>query len=151
MQLDTRLSEISLDGFQVVSGQMFAHLPRKSDATCTLWPTSISFSKQAIVLLNNCEHIRIEINPQTRGLLVVPVTSKDQDGIRWVKSVKSPAARKIECKSFASQLYDTWGWNKNLVYRATGRLFTADNKVLMLFDFANPESWKSREAGGKNV
>ena len=72
MQLDPRLSEISLDGFQVVSGQMFAHLPRKSDATCTLWPTSISFSKQAVVLLNNCEHIRIEINPTTKGLLVVP-------------------------------------------------------------------------------
>ena len=81
MQLDPRLSEISLDGFQVVSGQMFAHLPRKSDATCTLWPTSISFSKQAVVLLNNCEHIRIEINPTTKGLLVVPVTSKDQDSV----------------------------------------------------------------------
>ena len=85
MQLDPRLSEISLEGFQVVSGQMFAHLPRKSDATCTLWATSISFSKQAVVLLNNCEHIRIEINPTTKGLLVVPVTSKDQDGIRWIQ------------------------------------------------------------------
>ena len=97
MYIDPRLSEISLEGFQVVSGQMFAHLPRKSDATCTLWPSSISFSKQSVVLLNNCEHIRIEINPATRGLLVVPVTSKDQDGIRWIKNVKEPVARKIEC------------------------------------------------------
>ena len=86
--IDATIKEISLDGFQVVSGEMFAHLPRKSDATCTLWPTSMSFSKQALVLLGTCEHVRIEVNVAKKGLLVIPVNSKDRDCIRWIKSVK---------------------------------------------------------------
>lgn len=149
--IDSMLKEISLDGFQVVSGEMFKHLPRKSDATCTVWPSSMAFSKQAIVLLGNCEHIRIQVNARTKGLLVVPVSSNDRDSIRWIKSVKSPAARKIECAKFAQQLYETWGWNPDQVYRAVGRLVTADNKVMLLYDFSEPESWKKPEAGGTSA
>lgn len=37
------IPEISIDGFKVVSGKMFAHLPRKGEPTCTLWNNSISF------------------------------------------------------------------------------------------------------------
>jgi len=143
--LDTNIKEINLDGFQVVSGEMFAHLPRKSDATCTLWPTAMSFSKQALVLLGNCEHIRIEVNPARKGLLVVPVTVKDRDCVRWIKSIKSPTIRKMECCQFARQLYETWNFNPDLNYRAIGKLVAADNKVMLLFDFSDPESWKRVE------
>lgn len=148
---DTSIKEISLEGFQVVSGEMFAHLPRKSDATCTLWPTAMSFSKQALVLLGNCEHIRIEVNTAKKGLLVVPVTTKDRDCIRWIKSIKNPTIRKMECCNFARQLYQAWGLNGDLNYRATGKLVAADNKVMLLFDFSDPESWKRVEAGEKRV
>ena len=65
----SRIPEISLDGYQVVKGEMFIHFPRKSEAACTLWPTSISFNKMALQTLNNCERIRIEINPKTKGML----------------------------------------------------------------------------------
>lgn len=146
--MDNNIREISLDGFQVVSGEMFKHLPRKSDATCTIWPTSMAFSKQAITLLGNCEHIRVEINSRTKGLLVIPVSAKDRDSIRWIKSVKAPAARKMECAKFAKMLYETWGWSEEQVYRAVGRLVTADNKVMLLYDFTEPECWKKPEAGG---
>ena len=88
------------DGYQVVKGDMFIHFPRKSEATCTLWPTSISFNKMALQTLNNCERIRIEINPKTKGMLLFPVTAQDKDGIRWTKGVKDPVARKIECKAW---------------------------------------------------
>lgn len=151
MILDTRMPQIDLEGFQVVSGEMFAHLPRKSDATCTLWPSSMSFSKQSLVLLNNCEHIRIEVNVPKKGLLVVPVTTKDRDCIRWIKSVKAPTIRKMECGSFAKQLYQAWGLNENQVYRAIGKLVTHDNKVMLLYDFNDAETWKKAEAGGKRV
>lgn len=149
--IDTTIKEISLDGFKVVSGEMFAHLPRKSDATCTLWPTSISFSKQSLVLLGNCEHVRIEVNVARKGLLVVPVNSKDRDCIRWIKSVKEPTVRKIECSRFTRQLYEAWGLNLDQVYRAIGKLVAADNKVMLLYDFNENETWKTPEAGGKGA
>ena len=80
------IQEISVEGFQVVSGSMFAHLPRHLSATCTLWPDSINFSKYAIYMLNNCERIRIEVNTAKRCILVVPVTANDRDGVRWMKT-----------------------------------------------------------------
>lgn len=144
------LSNISLEGFQVVSSQMFAHLPRKSDPTCTLWYNSIAFNKQATVSLNECEHIRIEINTKAKKLLIIPVTTRDKDAIRWIKAVKKPTPRKMDCKAFTSQLYEAWGWNTDFVYRTVGRLITVENKVMMLFDFTAPEHWKKREAGAQD-
>ena len=107
--------------------------------------------KQSLVLLGNCEYIRIEVNAARKGLLVIPVNSKDRDCIRWVKSVKEPAVRKIECGRFTQQLYEAWGLNDEQVYRAIGKLVAADNKVMLLFDFNENETWKSPEAGGKRV
>ncbi len=146
--MENKYTEINLEGFQVVSGEMFAHLPRKSEPTCTIFPTAISFSKSAVELLNGCEHIRIEINPKTHGLLVVPVNSKDRDGVRWIKSVKAVNPKKIECSTFTKQLYETWGWEDELRYRTSGKLVTADNKLMMFFDFSNAEVWKKSEVGG---
>ena len=139
------IPEISFDGFQVVSGEMFRHISRTSQPTLTLWNNSISFSKAAITALNNCERIRIEVNPNSRGILLIPVTTRDKDAVRWLTKVKNPQPRKIECRAFSSQLYDMWGWEKNHVYRAIGRIVAADNKVMLLFDFREPESWPWKE------
>lgn len=134
--------EISIEGFQVVSGEYFNHSARKSESTCTLWPTAINFSKLAVSTLNNCERVRVEVNPEKKGILITPVTANDKDGIRWTKNVKEPVAKRIECKGFASQLYEMWGWDLNYAYRTSGKVVTSNGKVLLLFDFNEPENWK---------
>ena len=139
------LPEISHEGFQVVSGELFKHMQRLSLPSATLWYSSISFSKASVLALNNCERVRIEVNPNTKCMLIVPVTIKDKDNIHWVKNVKDPRARKIECKAFTSQLFDTWGWKQDYVYRTTGRIVSVDKKVMFLFDFSEPESWPWKE------
>ena len=139
------IPEISHDGFQVVSGEMFKHMQRISQPSATLWYNSISFSKASVQELNNCERVRIEVNPSTKCLLIVPVTIKDKDNIHWVKNVKDPQARKIECKAFTAQLFETWGWKPDYVYRTTGRVVSVDKKVMLLFDFSEPESWLWKE------
>ena len=100
----TPTEEISIEGFQVVSGEYFNHSSRKSESTCTVWPTAIAFSKMAVSTLNNCDRVRLEVNPGNNSLLITPVTANDKDGIRWTKNVKEPVARKMECKGFTSQL-----------------------------------------------
>ena len=139
------IPEINIDGFKVVSGDMFAHLPRKGEPTCSLWNTSISFSMMALQLLNCCERVRIEVNPKTKGLLVLPVTIQDKDGIRWVQGGDKITPRKIYCRPFSSQLFETWKFSPQQVYRATGKLVSSDKKVMLLFDFNKPESWLYRE------
>lgn len=145
ISFNNSIPEISLDGFKVVSGDMFAHLPRKGEPTCTLWYDSISFSMMALQSLNNCERVRIEVNPKTKCVLVVPVTIQDKDGIRWVQGENKITSRKIYCRAFSSQLYATWKFSPQRVYRAKGKLVSSDQKVMLLFDFSKPENWQYRE------
>ena len=139
------IREVSLDGFQVVSGDMFRNLTRINVPAITLWYNSISFSKASVTALNNCERVRIEVNPKTRCILLIPVTAKDKDGVRWAKTGKDTQPRKIDCLAFTSQLFDGWGWDRKYVYRATGHIVSSDKKIMLLFDFNDPESWRMRE------
>lgn len=139
------ITEISKDGFQVVSGEMFRRSLRLNAPAITLWYNSISFSKASLSALNNCERVRIEVNPKTRCILLIPVNVRDKDAVRWAKAMKEPQPRKIECLGFTSQLYESWGWTEKNVYRATGRLVSCDKKVMLLFDFSDPETWPMKE------
>lgn len=145
------IREISTEGFQVVGGEMFKHAPRKSEPSCSINYTSISFNKMSVCALNSCDRVRIEINPKTKCILIVPVTVKDKDGIRWTKNVKDPVAKKIECKAFTQKLYELWNWESNLGYRAVGQIVSSDKKVMMLYDFSEPEVWKCKEQGKEQV
>ena len=99
----------------------------------------------ALQSLNSCERVRIEVNPKTKGLLVIPVTIQDKDGVRWVQGADKITPRKIFCREFSSQLYETWKLNLRYVYRAKGKLVSSDKKVMLLFDFSKPENWQYRE------
>lgn len=92
--------------------------------------------------LNNCERVRIEINVEKRMILLVPVTAKDKDNVRWLKAGKEPQARRIDCSAFTTLLYKNWGWDKENVYRASGRVVTSEKKVMLLFEFEDTETWK---------
>ena len=147
MNMINPIEEVSLEGFQIVASDMFVHLPRKSDATCTIWPTKMSFSKLVLSALNNCEFIRIEVNPHTKCLIVLPVTSSDKNSIRWIKGTKDPSIRNMESRRFGEQVYKSWGLDMDYNYRAVGRLVTANQKVMMLFDFNNAETWRTKKDG----
>lgn len=136
------IQEISREGFQVVSAELFQCLQRSAIPSMTLWINSLSFNKAALTALNNCERIRIEVNIDKRMILLVPVTLKDKDNVRWLKTGKVPQARRIECSAFTSLLFRNWEWDKEKVYRASGRIVTSEKKVMLLFEFEDNESWK---------
>ena len=139
-------NEISMDGFKVVSSDFFYTVSRVSAPTITIWDGSIGFSKQDLILLNSCENVLLQINAADKKILVVPTTSKDKDAIRWVKKTNPLEAKKFSCPKLTDNLYDAWNWDKDYIYRATGRLVTVQNKVMLYFDFSEPEKWKKPEA-----
>ena len=141
MGLLDEVQDINMDGFQVVSAGMFSNYQRTDTPAITLWSDQIAFSKAAIHALNNCERVRMEVNTQAKKILLVPVTAKDKDGIKWATTGKDPHGRKIECKAFSEQIFQSWGWNSEYVYRALGRIVVSDQKIMLLFDFSNPISW----------
>ena len=141
MAIIDEIQEINMDGFQVVSVDMFSHYMRNDLPMITLWNTHISFSKAAVHALNNCERVRMEVNTKTKGILLVPVSMKDKDGIKWMGTGKTPYGRKLECRAFTEALFDSWHWDKKRVYRTKGRIVTSDSKIMLFFDFSSPESW----------
>ena len=50
----------------------------------------------------------------------------------------------MESRRFGDQIYKSWGLDSDYNYRAVGRLVTANQKVMMLFDFNKAEQWKSK-------
>ena len=142
------VQEINLDGFKVVGGEMFRAPLKPSMPTVTIWTEKMAFSKAAIEMLGRGERVRISINVSTKCMLVTPVSSKDADGIKWMKDnsaeSKNPEqiTRQITCPEFTGSLYKMWSWSKECVYRAPGRLVTVNKQVMMLFDFSKAEHWK---------
>lgn len=141
MGLLDEVQDINMEGFQVVSSDLFCNYQRADAPTITLWIDQISFSKAAVNALNNCERVRMEVNSQTKGILLIPVSAKDKDSIRWMLSGKEPHGRKLECRAFAEKLFQMWGWNADRVYKSTGRIVVSDQKVMLFFDFNSPDSW----------
>ena len=139
-------NEISMDGFKVVSSDFCCTVSRVSAPTITVWDGSIGFSKQDLLLLNSCENVLMQINAENKKILVVPTSSKDKDAIKWVKKTNPLEAKKFSCPKLTDNLYDAWNWDKDYIYRATGRLVTVQNKVMLYFDFSEPEKWKKPEA-----
>lgn len=139
-------NEISMDGFKVVSSDFFCTVSRVSAPTITVWDGSIGFSKQDLLLLNSCENVLMQINAENKKILVVPTSSKDKDAIKWVKKTNPLEAKKFSCPKLTDNLYDAWNWDKDYIYHATGRLVTVQNKVMLYFDFSEPEKWKKPEA-----
>ena len=140
------VNEISLEGFKVISGDYFCAPIRIPEPMLTIWGTSIRFSKQDLTLLNACENVLVKINIEERKVLIIPTTSNDKDAVRWIRKLDPLEARKITCPKLTDSLYSAWSWDKDYIYRAAGKLVTAGNKVMLLFDFLSPEKWKRPEA-----
>ena len=133
----TQPNEINLEGYQVVRSQYFS---RATEPTMTLWNSAVGFSANTHDALNNCECIHIMVNEKDKCIIIKPVNSKEQDAINWNKT-KNKSAR-IECSAFTKQLYEAWGWDNTCRFRACGMLVQSDKKIMMLFNFQHPESWR---------
>ena len=140
------IDEVTLDGFQVVKSELFSSKSYlRGNPTCTIWPSKICFNRVSLRSLNNCEYVRIEVNPRTQCLVAIPVSSSDKDALRWVKGQKEFDTRSMDSKPFFVELYKTWKLDLKNNYRTNGRLVSVNGKVMLLFDFSKAEFWKTKE------
>ena len=138
-QTDFVIGDISMDGFQVVRGLYFS---RMLEPSLKLWSTAISFNTPAYSALNNCESVQMLVNLEQRKILVKPVPSKEPDSINWIRDPAKPKTTKMECSLFTRQLFAKWGWDDTYQYRTNGKLVKFDKKLMLLFDFNQPELWQ---------
>lgn len=136
---DYGIDEISLEGFQLVHGQLFANTPAP---TMSIWYSSIAFNVACYSALNDCGAIQLRVHHTERKIVIAPCPSKDRDAVNWQKAPGTQKSKKIECSKFAHPLFERWGLNKDARYRAPGKLVMADKKIMILFDFSDPEVWE---------
>lgn len=139
MPEDFVIADINMDGFQVVRSQYFS---RMLEPSMTLWNSAIAFNGPSYNALNNCEAVQLWVHPAAKRILVRPCPSKDPDAVNWIKNPTNPRTTKLECSMFTKQLFSAWGWDTALRYRTNGKLVKYDRKLMLLFDFNNPEKWK---------
>lgn len=141
--MDSLMTEIDLEGFQVVNSQYFS---TTNAPQMTIWSDSVAFSQAAYSLLNNCEAISIMLNKDKKQVLISPIQSSNGNAIVWRKSKNVTKYCKISCATFARKLFDDWGLDDNFRYRTMGRMVQSDKKVMILFDFNQAEKWKGDKA-----
>lgn len=135
---EPKICDVSLDGFQIVNSLYFS---RVLEPTMTLFKTAISFSCSALNALQGCDAVHIMVNEKTRCIIARPCSTKDPNAVSWSKNVKKNTGNRIECTAFARQIYEGWGLNPDVRYKASGKLVQADKKVMLLFDFNHCEAW----------
>lgn len=139
------LNEISIEGFKVVSGDYFSSLPKPYAPLLTIGDGKLWFTKRDVLALNSCEYVLVRVNAEGRKILIVPTKSTDKDAIRWVSRMDPIDARRVSCPRLTDQLFEIWGWDKKMIYRSMGKLVTSNNKVMLFFDFSEPEIRQNRE------
>ena len=141
------LDEVSMDGFTIVNGDFFK---KPIEPMLTIRDHCLTFNGAAYKALNLVSSIQLFVHKSNRRILVTPASSDDQTSLLWLKNPDNLSSHSLECTSFARQLFQTYGWIQKNAYRSTGRLVTTGNKVMLLFDFSNPEIVPQRTAEVRN-
>ena len=79
------------------------------------------------------------MSDKTKSILVRPASTSSTDAVVWRRSKAEPKYCKLDCPQLARKIYEQWGLDKNLRYKAFGRLVQAEQKILLLFDFNEAE------------
>lgn len=132
MASDYVLSDISLDGYQLVRTTYFE---KYVEPVMTLFNNSIGFGLGCYNALGNCEFIQLMLNDANHSILIKPTNSKENETLSWRRSGQETRYNKMDCAMFTRKLFEKWELNPKCHYRTTGRLVQCDKKLMLLFDF----------------
>ncbi len=136
MMNDYLIQEVNLEGYQVITSQFFE---KQIEPMVTMTNVGFTFNIGVLEALQNCEAVQILINEKTQTMIVKPVSSAIPEAITWKKPTKSQPFCKLDCPALIRRIIDVWDLNKNYRYRASGRQVRVDQKVMLLFDFCEPQ------------
>lgn len=130
----------SLEGFQVVRGEFFAHM----------YEPSITFNNGKVTLNTVCikklpfvNYINFLVNQNTMKLVIQPSDEEMKDSFLWCSEKdgkKKP--RPITCKVFFAKLVDLMKWNPNYRYKMLGKIIHNGEGYLIVFDLTATETYQ---------
>lgn len=124
----TGVEPISIEGFQVVSGEFFSHANNYITPSCKIWSSEITFDRLALAALNCCVRIGLEVHPQMKSLLVVLVVMRE---VYYGK--RSPEISSYKLCKILTELH---GWDPAGSYRVPGKIEMSARSALFSLDKA---------------
>ena len=108
----------SLDGYQVVRGEFFAHI---FEPSFTFNNYKVSVNTACIKKLPSTDFVQILVNPEEKKLAVKPCPEETKDSLRWCSANQNKRTPKqITCRVFFAKVIALMGWNPNYRYKLLG-------------------------------
>lgn len=139
----------SLEGFQVVRREFFAHI---FEPSIVLQDNKVGFNTACLKKLPKVEYIQFLVNRTTKKLAVRPCLEGDSDSFLWCSNGSGKRKpRQVSGKWFFLKIADLMKWNPNHRYKVLGKLIQSNGERLFVFDLNFKETYTRKVGDGNKV
>ena len=137
----------SLDGFQVVRREFFAHT---FEPSISMQDNKIGFNTAAIRKMPDTDYVQFLINSDSRTLVIMPCTENAPDSLMWCSTSKGKRKpRHVSGRFFFLKLAALMEWNPDNRYKILGKLIRSNGQNLFVFKLDDVEQYKREKTTGK--
>ncbi len=139
----------SLEGFQVVRREFFAHT---FEPSISMQDNKIGFNTAAIRKMPDTDYVQFLINSDTRTLVIMPCAENAPDSLMWCSTGKGKRKpRHVSGRFFFLKLTALMGWNPDNRYKILGKLIRSNGQNLFVFKLDDVEQYKREKVSGKST
>lgn len=137
----------SLDGFQVVRREFFAHT---FEPSISMQDNKIGFNTAAIRKMPDTDYVQFLINSDSRTLVIMPCAENAPDSLMWCSTSKGKRKpRHVSGRFFFLKLAALMEWNPDNRYKILGKLIRSNGQNLFVFKLDDVEQYKREKVTGK--
>jgi len=141
--------DFSLDDFQVVRREFFAHLHEPS----------ICFNNRKFYVNSAClqklldvDHVQVLINQETKILALLPCPEETRDSFTWCSMSKGKRKPKqVTCTLFFAKIFELMGWDPVHRYKILGKMIRANGVTMLVFDLTATEVYQRTAVEGAKL
>ena len=135
----------SLDRFQVVRREFFAHL---REPTVTFSNCKFIVNMACLKRFPETDFVQVLINRNTKTMVLRPSKEGVKDAFPWcsqIRDVRKP--KQVSCKLFFAKMFSFMSWNTDFRYKLMGRVIHAKGEYLLAFDLTATEVFQRNIQG----
>ena len=139
----------SLEGFQVVRREFFAHT---FEPSISMQDNKIGFNTAAIRKMPDTDYVQFLVNSDTRTLVIMPCAENAPDSLMWCSTSKGKRKpRQVSGRFFFLKLTALMEWNPDNRYKILGKLIRSNGQNLFVFKLDDVEQYKREKVTGKST
>lgn len=135
--------EFSFAGYQVVRGEFFVHT---FEPSITFNGSKLYVNMACLNKLPTVEYVQILINQASRKLVIRPCREDEKDSFRWCSSTGKRKPKQVTCRVFFARLAEMMQWDSAYRYKLLGKLISANQEKLFVFDLTATEIYQRSTA-----